>query len=175
MPFTGTSYTNFKRREGRKIICRVCKQAVPNDSLVCQICDAPELPEDDPSHDDLTLPKTLLRIAVMVVIFTVYLSFHAGVWFGDSKIETPVEEIKDTEVVTDSSTGVEIETFHVINVAGANVRAEPSIAAKRIAVLPIETRVEVLKTQNDWSQISVNGTTGWVATRLLVLKDQAVE
>ncbi|MGV7221304.1 MAG: SH3 domain-containing protein [Nitrospinales bacterium] len=175
MPFTSTSYTNLKRRQGRKIICRVCKQTVPVDSLVCQVCDAPELPDPDPSQDDLTLPKTLLRIAVMVIICTVYLAFKAGVWFGDSSPETPPVEIKDTEVVYDNSTGVEIETIHVINVAGANIRAEPSIAAKRIAVLPIETRVKVLKTHNDWSQINANGTTGWVASRLLVLKDQAVE
>jgi hypothetical protein len=175
MPFTGTSYANFKRREGRKIICRVCKQAVPNDSLVCEVCDAPDLPEPDPSKDDLTWPKVLLRIAVMVVICTVYLAFKADVWFGDSNIETPVDTIENTEIVPDNSAGVKIETFYVINVAGANVRAEPSLAAKRIAVLPIETRVEILKTQNDWSQISANGTTGWVATRLLVTRDQAVE
>jgi len=175
MPFTSTSYINLKKREGRKIICRVCRQPVPNDSLVCQVCDAPELPDPDPLRDDLTLPKTLVRIAIMVLICTVYLAFKAGVWFGDSTIETPVEEIVDTELVSDSSTGVVIETFHVINVSGANIRAEPSIAAKRITVLPIETRVKVLKTQNDWSQISVNGKTGWVASRLLVLRDQAVE
>ena len=175
MPFTSTAYSNFKRREGRKIICRVCKQVVPNDSLVCEVCDAPNLPEPDPSKDDLTWPKVILRITVMVVICAVYLAFKAGIWFGDSNIETPVEKIGNAEVVSDNSAGVAIETFHVINVAGANIRAEPSIAAKKIAVLSIETRVKVLKTQNDWSQISVNGTTGWVASRLLVLREQAVE
>ena len=175
MPFTSTSYENLKRRKDQKIVCRVCKQLVPYDSLICQVCEAPEFPTPDPEKGVLTLSQTFLRVAVMVLIFSLIVVFKQDIRFGQSEPDNQMEVIDETEFVPENPLDAAFEIHHIINVSGANVRAEPSIAAKRVTVLSLGTRVKALKTQNDWTQISVNGATGWVASRLLVTREQAVD
>ena len=174
MPFTSTSYDNLKRREGRKIVCRVCKQIVPEDCLFCQVCDAPELPEPDPEKGVLTFPQTVLRVGVMVLIFSLIVVFKQDIKFGRSA-DTPTEVIEETEFVPENALDAAFETYHIVNVAGANVRAEPSIAAKKVTVLSIGTRVKILNTQKDWTLISANGATGWIYSRLLVTREKALD
>ncbi len=182
MPFTSTSYENFKRREGRKIVCRVCKQIIPDDCLVCLVCEAPEPPEADPEKGVLSLPQTFLRAAVMVLIFSLIVVFKQDIKIFQSEPDVPTEVIEETEFVpeitpdTPVQTKAPVESYYIVNVAaGANIRAEPSIVAKKVAVLSMGTRVKILSTQNDWAQISADGVTGWVASRLIVTKDEALE
>lgn len=175
MPFTGTSYDNLKRREGRKIVCRVCKQIVPEGCLICQVCDAPEFPEPDPEKGVLTFPQTALRVGVMVLIFSLIVVFKQDIKFGQSASDSPTEVIEETEFVPENALDAAFETYHIVNVAGANVRAEPSIAAKKVAVLAMGTRVKILNTQTGWTQITANGATGWIYSKLLVTRDKALD
>lgn len=175
MPFTSTAHENFIRRKGRGTTCSACKKPVPDDLLVCLACDIPEVVEPDPEKGVLTASQTSLRIAVMVLIFSLIVVFKYNIKIGKSGPDIQTEVIEETEIVPDSPLDGNFETLHIVNVSAANVRAEPSIAAKRVAVLSMGTQVKVLKTQNDWTQIRANGTTGWVASRLLVTREKALD
>lgn len=175
MPLTSTAHENFIRRKGIGTICSACKKPVPDDLLVCLACDTPEILELDPEKSVLTASQTSLRIAVMVLIFFLIVVFKLNIKFGKSDPAIQTEAIDEIEIVPDSPLDGNFETFHIVNVDAANVRAEPSIAAKRVAVLSMGTRVKVLKTQKDWTQIRANGTTGWVASRLLAIREKALD
>jgi len=56
---------------------------------------------------------------------------------------------------------------------GLRLRAKPSLSAEILEVLEDKTRVEVLKQQNDWSEVKVGEKQGWVASRYLSEEERA--
>ncbi len=67
------------------------------------------------------------------------------------------------------------ETAFVVDVRSANVRNNPSSDAPIIAALSRGNIVEVIKNEKGWAKIAINGTEGWVASRLLRPLDSTIQ
>ncbi|RLC40058.1 MAG: hypothetical protein DRH33_01130 [Candidatus Nealsonbacteria bacterium] len=63
---------------------------------------------------------------------------------------------------------------YVDNPNGLRLRSGPSLSAEILEVLEDKTRVEVLKQQNDWSEVKVGEKQGWVASNYLTTEQQKV-
>ena len=53
------------------------------------------------------------------------------------------------------------------NKGNLNMRAEPSLTAKVLAQIPYGTKLEIIHTTNDWSEIEYNGLKGYVMNKFL--------
>ena len=163
----------------RNEYCVVCQNTIPPGALHCRVCGPPRLPEEEPEKGRLTTTQTWLRVAVMTLLFSAIVVFKQEIKFKLPWIdESPVSEEEALEAQgehPDNSYKPEFKVVHIVNVPGANIRSEPSIVARKVTVLPLGTRVKVLETRPGWQRIRSNGAEGWVASRLLDKKMEAVE
>lgn len=163
----------------RNEYCVVCQNTIPPGALHCRVCGPPKLPEEEPEKGRLTTTQTWLRVAVMTLLFSAMFVYKQEIkfelpWMDDSSVSEE-EALEGRGEHPDNSFKPEFKVVHIVNVPGANIRSEPSIVARRVTVLPQGTRVKVLETRRGWSRIRSNGAEGWVASRLLDKKMQAVE
>ena len=162
----------------RNEYCVVCQNTIPPGALYCRVCGPPKLPEEEPEKGRLTMTQTLLRVGVMTLLFSAIVVFKQEIKFKLPWIdESPVseEEALEQGEHPDNSFKPEFKVVHIVNVPGANIRSEPSIVARKVTVLLQGTRVKVLETRRGWQRIRSNGAEGWVASRLLDKKMEAVE
>lgn len=156
----------------RNEYCVVCQNTIPPGALYCRVCGPPKLPEEEPEKGRLTMTQTLLRVGVMTLLFSAIVVFKQEIKFKLPWIDESLEAQGENP---DNSFKPEFKVVHIVNVPGANIRSEPSIVARKLTVLPQGTRVKVLETRRGWMRIRSNGAEGWVASRLLDKKMEAVE
>ena len=162
----------------RNEYCVVCQNTIPPGALYCRVCGPPKLPEEEPEKGRLTMTQTLLRVAVMALLFSAIVVFKQEIkfklpWIDESAVSE--EGALEQGEHPGNSFKPEFKVVHIVNVPGANIRSEPSIVARKLTVLPQGTRVKVLETRPGWQRIRSNGAEGWVASRLLDKKMEAVE
>lgn len=59
------------------------------------------------------------------------------------------------------------QTKYVNSGSGANLRKSPSTSAEVVTSMPQNTKVKVIKTEGDWTQVEVDGKRGYVSSSLL--------
>lgn len=75
----------------------------------------------------------------------------------------------DASGTTVPSNGSASATTAVVSAdGGLNLRAEPSTDGQKLALIPDGKQVDVLETQNGWSKVVYNGTTGWCKSEYLL-------
>ena len=102
-------------------------------------------------------------------------------WVRNSVLEKDVEETPKTEVNKDESneqhkvsedttkneTTEETTKTAYVNVDTVNLRAEMSTSSNIVASLKKNTEVEILGEKDNWSNVSVNGKKGYIASKYL--------
>lgn len=166
----------------KKEYCVICKNSYPPGALYCRVCGPPRALEEEPEKGHMTMTQTVLRIAVMALLFSAIVAFKQEIssklpWLDQtSELQDEFEVIPEDIPVNNSAATHEPELVIVHRIkVGANIRSEPSLVAKKIAVLPEGTQVKILETRETWSRISSGGVNGWVASRLIDKKTEAVE
>lgn len=80
---------------------------------------------------------------------------------------------QDQQEISQEEQNIEQETKKMyINAQTVNLRKEASTSSEIVTQLSLNTQVEIISEQNGWSQVQVDGKTGYVSTSLLSEKKQ---
>tara|TARA_Y100000590_G_scaffold186152_1_gene212115 strand:- start:2751 stop:3272 length:522 start_codon:yes stop_codon:yes gene_type:complete len=147
--------------------CDSCNSILPAPGFFCIQCQPPQGP-DSIIDDELSFSQTILRISLLVLLFTNIVVFKINInienWLiGDQK-ETQIKVADD-----------DFKIYFKINTDLANVRNHPNLKTSKILeTLSMGTQVEILhEMHKGWSKIKYKlGSgepyrTGWIATKLL--------
>lgn len=132
---------------------------------------------------DLTSLKSDSKVTIKEIIndWSYVESESSFGWVRNSVLEKDVEETPETEVNKDESneqdkvsedttkneTTEETTKTAYVNVDTVNLRAEMSTSSNIVASLKKNTEVEILGEKDNWSNVSVNGKKGYIASKYL--------
>ena len=148
--------------------CDTCNSLLPAPGFYCVQCEPPSGPNSI-VEDELTFSQAMLRISLLVLLFSVVAIFKLDINIAD---ELPYNEEETKFKIAEDEY---FKIFYKINTGLANVRSHPSSKkSKIIATLPRGTQVEILhEMHRGWSKVKYKMKlgdqykTGWIATKLL--------
>lgn len=91
----------------------------------------------------------------------------------ESREETPenTEQTKQEQPVVQPVQEKVIKTLYV-NSSSINLRKEPNTSSEVLAMLPVNTAVNVISEENGWSKVKVSGKDGYISSSLLSVQKQ---
>ena len=147
--------------------CDSCNSILPTPGFFCIQCKPPQGP-DSIIDDELTFSQAILRISLLVLLFTNIAIFKLDIniekWLIGNQKETQIKAADD-----------DFKIYFKINTDLANVRNLPNLKTSTIlATLTMGTQVEILhEMRRGWSKVKYKFEsddqykTGWIATKLL--------
>jgi hypothetical protein len=117
--------------------CPDCREPMVPGAVFCGFCGPPSPAEENPEKG-LTLFQTLLRISLILALFCAI-------------------KPKDAD----------FKVVHTVKASRANVRSKPNTGSEVVAKLERGVEVKVIKNGDMWSQVEIDGKTGYVASSLL--------
>ena len=93
-------------------------------------------------------------------------------WIRKEKLQKEEAQIEQTaETLQEQPQQTVIKTLY-INSASVNLRKEANTSSEILTKLSVNTSVEVLEENNDWSRVRVNGKEGYISSSLLSSQKQ---
>ena len=147
--------------------CTRCSMELPVGITYCPRCGPPEPPEETP-RETLGMGQALFRIIVVLVLFSAFVIYKSDT----GSVEDPKPELEANEGAESVNAGKplndsDFKLTHTIKVPFANIRLEATVQSEVLTVLKKGDEVKLVKKGETWSQIQVQGKTGWIATHLL--------
>lgn len=148
--------------------CSECNKPIPDNAVFCPTCGPPHIPEENPDKG-ISFGGALRRIFFIVLLFSLIALYKLDVnWDSINIFElSPDADIREKTRAGNIPDDDDFKVVHFVNVPRANVRAEKSGRSKVVTILEKGVRVTLVEKDENWSKIQVDGTTGWIATRLL--------
>lgn len=148
--------------------CNECKKPLPKNAIFCPTCGPPHIPDENPEKG-IGLGGAFRRITFIVVLFGLIAFYKLDINLDSINIFelAPDAEIQEKTKAGEIPQDDDFKLIHFVNVPRANVREEKSGKSKVVTVLKKGVRVTIVEKDENWSKIEVDGTTGWIATRLL--------
>lgn len=148
-------------------ICPECHDPIPAGAYFCPQCDPPVPPDDDPEKG-ITPNQAFKRIAVIVSLFLLIAIFKLDISL-ESITQTffPGENGAATTDGVPEAGDTDFKVIHFVKVDRANIRSQPNTKSAILLSVTQRQEVNVLERKEKWSKVEVDGTTGWVANRLL--------
>jgi hypothetical protein len=108
--------------------------------------------------------KTALIVSVTVLTTAVITTVGGYIYIKNFDKDSD-SSLNKNEPKTEVKVEPKIEkTYRYVSEStGLNLRAEPNKAGKIVVLMPFGSKLEVLKTENDWLQIILGDKTGWCA------------
>ncbi|NIQ02708.1 MAG: SH3 domain-containing protein [Nitrospinaceae bacterium] len=146
-------------------ICMSCRQPLQQGAIFCENCGPPVLPADEPENG-MPLRKAIKQIAFLTLMFAIIVAVKTNWDYAEffARMKQSVAGEKTQEIPQDK----DYQLVHYVNVSFANIRAEPSGKSKIITSVGKNEKLVVVGVKGEhWTQVDLNGTKGYIATRLL--------
>ena len=155
--------------------CSVCGAKILPGIIFCFKCGLPDLPKKEPEETGISLEQAIMRIGVLVFLFTcvVLVKFDVSMDILLSSSGTVLEE--DSLNFREKDQGDEFELIHTVIPSLANVRSKPSMDGQVISVVEKGMNLTIVQKKQDWTKVRVFEKTGWIASRLIKSEVQNVK
>ncbi len=153
-----------------QIYCKACKYPLPPNALFCPGCGPPHLP-DDIDVEGLSTSQAILRIVLVVILFSIVVVYKYDLKFFDNLLSTLFSTVNAPKETTSLDSRQEnAKVVYIVDKPQANVRESASMNGKVLVVLEKGQEVLVLQKKDSWSQIKVGNKIGWIYSKLLIAK-----
>ena len=159
------------KRKGLKVkksisYCAVCDTRLSPGAFFCPECDPPLPPGEEPEESGISLVQALLRIGILVILFMAIafgkMNISFDYLFTGNKIRGQLETLAEDQQPKDK----DFQLIHMVIARLANIRSKPSIDGDIIMVVERGTSLEIIKSNEHWSNVRVLGKKGWISTKL---------
>lgn len=151
--------------------CPDCREPMVPGAVFCGFCGPPSPAEENPEKG-LTLFQTLLRISLILALFCAIVVYKLDIPFEDTMTPGPAKPGDPHEAVMTPPPAIkpkdaDFKVVHTVKASRANVRSQPNTGSEVVAKLERGVEVKVIKNGDMWSQVEIDGKTGYVASSLL--------
>ncbi len=148
--------------------CSVCGAKIISKAIFCFECGPPELPPKEPEETGITLEQAVFRIAGLIAFFGVIALVRFE--YSGENMTTPIDrglKIQPSSNGLKNNDTASYEVKQRVIASSANVRANPSMNGKIIALVEEGMILNVIEEKNGWTKVHVFEKTGWISSKLI--------
>ena len=156
-------------------LCSVCSAKILPGTIFCFECGLPDLPKKEPEETGISLEQAVMRIGVLVFLFTCLILAKFDVSMDDLFFSSDTVLEADSLNFGAKDQGDGLEVIHTVIASLANVRAKPSMDGEILAVVEKGMKLVVVEKKKDWIKVRVFEKTGWIGSGLIKSEVQNVK
>ena len=170
---------SFSREHSKKLkltsVCTVCSAKILSGTIFCFECGLPDLPNQEPEETGISLEQAVMRIGVLVFLFTCVILAKFDVSMDDLFFSSDTVLEADSLNFGEKNQGDGFEVIHTVIASLANVRAKPSMEGEVLAVVEKGMNLIIVEKKKNWTKVRVLEKTGWISSGLIKSEVQNVK